>query len=50
MSRSKKKVLVVLLVMTTAILAGGAWYVNDYYRADMEAIELFASEKNISAE
>lgn len=50
MSRRKKQVLVVLLVIAAVILAGGIWYVNDYYRADMEAIELFASEKRISAE
>lgn len=50
MSRRKKAVLIVLLVMAASIWAGGAWYVNDYYRADMEAIELFASEKSISAE
>ena len=50
MSRRKKKVLVILLVMVATVLVVGTWYANDYYRADMEAIELFASEKSISAE
>lgn len=30
------------------ILGAGAWYVNDYYKADIEAVEAFASGKIIS--
>ena len=50
MNKRKKRAIAIVLILVAVVLAVGTWYVNDYYRADMEAIEAFASEKSISAE
>lgn len=50
---SKRKVFIpIISVLLVAIVLFGAsaWYVNDYYRADTEAIELFAAKRSISRE
>lgn len=50
---SKRKVFISImsvLLVAIVLFGAGAWYVNDYYRADTEAIELFAAERSVSRE
>jgi hypothetical protein len=48
---SNKKIIVriTLIALTLVLIVGGcAWYVSDYYRADIGAIEAFAAGDNVS--
>lgn len=44
----KNKKLIAAVVSAAVLFAGGAAYVNDYYRADHKAIESFTEEMNVT--
>lgn len=48
--KRKQIVLSTVMILIIAVFGVCAWYVNDYYRADKEAIERFGAERRISGE
>ncbi len=47
----RKRIIAALTVLVLALIAGTcAWYVGDYYRADQQAIEIFAPMNTVSTE
>lgn len=48
--RKRSALFISVVTVAVMILGFGTWYVNDYYEADMEAIEQFVSERSASGE
>ena len=47
-TKTGKRIFLALGCVLLAVLAWGAWYINDYYRADQPALSDFSSQFELS--